>query len=468
MAFHANLAGASQTGERQPMTRDVEFARAEAQRMIELLLKSEDEVTAAEREQIEKDTVANFANHINPGWLKYRKSMTEAGDFASVEWTGQGSLLTDTRGRQFIDALGGFGLYSAGIKHPRIVAAAKAQLDRSPQYSQEMLDSLRAHLAKVLAHLLPGDLQYGFFINSGTEAVEGAMKLAKLHTGKAGFISMEKAFHGKTLGALGLMGKAMYRQPLLPLLDGIRHVPFGDADAVEKTIISAHQAGDGIAAVIAEPIQGEAGAIIPPDDFWPRLRQICDRHGVLLIADEVQTGLGRTGTLFGVDHWNVVPDIVCLGKALGGGVIPCSGFFANAKLWECMVPNPFMHSTTTGGNPVACAAALAYLTVLLEEDLAGQARDKGEYILNRLGELQARYPDILSEVRGRGLLIGMEFPSDEMGWQVASGMFSRQVLTAGTFINAKTIRIEPALNISYELIDEILKRLEDTFRSISQ
>lgn len=456
----------AQAGQDKTISRDVDFARAEAQRMVDFLMKPEGMVTSAEKERVENETVENFPRYINPGWLQYRKSMTEAGDFASVEWTGQGSVITDTRGREFIDVLGGFGLYSAGIRHPKIVAAAKAQIDRSPQYSQEMLDSLRAHLAKVLAHLMPGDLQYGFFNNSGTEAVEGAMKLAKLHTGKAGFIAFEKAFHGKTLGALGLMGKAMFREPLLPLLEGIRHVPFGDADAVEQAIVSAQQVGDGIAAVIAEPIQGEAGAIVPPDAFWPRLREICDRHGVLLIADEVQTGLGRTGTLFGVDHWGVTPDIMCLGKALGGGVIPCSGFFATAKVWECMAPNPFMHTTTTGGNPVACASALAYLSVLMEEDLAAQAREKGEYILGRLEELKAKYPGILSAVRGRGLLIGMEFTSDALGWKVASGMFSRRVLTAGTLVNAQTIRIEPALNISYELIDEMLARLEDTFSSI--
>lgn len=435
--------------------------------MLDLLLMPEDQVPAADKARIEQDTVENFANHINKGWLKYRKSMTEAGDFASVEWTGQGSMLTDTRGREFIDVLGGFGLYSAGIRHPKIVAAAKAQLDRSPQYSQEMLDPLRAHLGKVLANILPGDIQYGFFINSGTEAVDGAMKLAKLYTGKAGFIATEKAFHGKTLGPLTLMGKSTYREPLLPLLANVRHVPFGNADAVEQVLASAKQVGDGIAAMVVEPIQGEAGAIIPPDDYFPRLREICDRYGVLLIADEVQTGLGRTGTLFGVDHWNVTPDIICLGKALGGGVIPCSGFFSTAKIWECMEPNPFMHSTTTGGNPIACAAALAYINVLLEEDLAGQAKAKGEYILEKLVTLKAKYPNVLAEVRGKGLLIGMDFATDEMGWQFASGMFTRQVLTAGTFNNARTIRIEPALNISYELIDRMLVILEEVLVSIN-
>ncbi len=450
------------------MSRNVEYARSEAKRMLDLLLTPEDQVSAEDKARIEQDTVDNFANHINKGWLKYRKSMTESGDFASVEWTGQGSLLTDTRGREFIDVLGGFGLYSAGIRHPKIVAAAKAQLDRSPQYSQEMLDPLRAHLGKVLANILPGDLQYGFFINSGTEAVDGAMKLAKLYTGKAGFIATEKAFHGKTLGPLTLMGKSTYREPLLPLLANVRHVPFGDADAVEQVLASAKQVGDGIAAMVVEPIQGEAGAIIPPDDYWPRLREICDRYGVLLIADEVQTGLGRTGTLFGVDHWNVTPDIICLGKALGGGVIPCSGFFSTAKIWECMEPNPFMHSTTTGGNPIACAAALAYINVLLEEDLAGQAKAKGEYILDKLLTLKAKYPGVLAEVRGKGLLIGMDFTTDEMGWQFASGMFTKRVLTAGTFNNARTIRIEPALNISYELIDRMLVILEEVIVSINK
>ncbi|MDD2850652.1 MAG: putrescine aminotransferase [Desulfuromonadaceae bacterium] len=449
------------------MSRNVEYAQSEAKRMLDLLLMPEDQVPAADKARIEQDTVENFANHINKGWLKYRKSMTEAGDFASVEWTGQGSMLTDTRGREFIDVLGGFGLYSAGIRHPKIVAAAKAQLDRSPQYSQEMLDPLRAHLGKVLANILPGDIQYGFFINSGTEAVDGAMKLAKLYTGKAGFIATEKAFHGKTLGPLTLMGKSTYREPLLPLLANVRHVPFGNADAVEQVLASAKQVGDGIAAMVVEPIQGEAGAIIPPDDYFPRLREICDRYGVLLIADEVQTGLGRTGTLFGVDHWNVTPDIICLGKALGGGVIPCSGFFSTAKIWECMEPNPFMHSTTTGGNPIACAAALAYINVLLEEDLAGQAKAKGEYILEKLVTLKAKYPNVLAEVRGKGLLIGMDFATDEMGWQFASGMFTRQVLTAGTFNNARTIRIEPALNISYELIDRMLVILEEVLVSIN-
>jgi len=450
-----------------PSSRDISLALTEAKKMVGLINTQESEVTDAERQWVAESTYQNFANHINKGFLDYRKSVTETKDFALTDWQGEGSILRDVMGREYIDMLGGFGLYSPGIRHPKIVAAAKAQLDRSPQYSQEMLDPLRAHLAKVIAKLTPGDIQYGFFANSGTEAVDGAMKLAKLYTRKSGFISTLKGFHGKSLGALSLLGKAVYREPLLPLLNGVRQVPFGDADAIEQVLKNAAEVGDGIAGVVVEPIQGEAGAIEPPDDYWPRLREICDKYEVLLIADEVQTGFGRTGKIFGVDHWGVTPDIMCFGKALGGGVIAMSGFFSTAKIWKCMEPNPFMHTTTTGGNPVACAAALAQITVLLEEDLAGQAAEKGEYIKTKVSAIQEQYPHILSGIRGRGLLLGMVFPNDEIGYKVASGLFSRGVLTAGTLTNAKTIRIEPALNIPYELIDEMLKRLEDTISSLT-
>jgi putrescine aminotransferase len=448
--------------------RDLTTALEEAQQMVDTILTPPDQTPLASRKEIARQTVRNFRDHINKGFLEYRKSVTEATNFAMTEWTGEGSILVDALDREFLDVLGGYGLYSYGIRHPKIIAAVKAQLDRSPQYSQELLDPLRAQLARIIALITPGKIQYGFFANSGTEAVEGAMKLAKLYSGRKGFIAMLKAFHGKTLGSLSLMGKKNFREPLLPLLEGVRHVPFGDADAVEQTLAAAKAVGDDIAAVVAEPVQGEAGAVVPPDEYWPRLREICNHYDVLLIADEVQTGMGRTGEIFGVDHWQVTPDILCLGKALGGGVVPMSAFFSTAKIWECMEPNPFMHTTTTGGNPLACSAALSAITVLLEEDLAGQAKTKGAYMLAQLSQLQKRYPGVLANIRGLGLLIGMEFPTDGIGYKVASGLFSRGVLAAGTLTNARTIRIEPALNVPQEILDEVLNRLEDVFKTIER
>jgi putrescine aminotransferase len=414
------------------------------------------------RRKIATDTLDNFRLYYNKGYLEYRKSVTQGGEFAAIEWSGRGSHFEDIAGRQWVDCLGGYGIYSAGINHPKIVRAVKSQLERMPLSSQELLDPLRGALAELLGELAPGDLQNCFFINNGTDAIEGAMKLARLYTGKPGFISCVRGFHGKSYGALSLMGKGEFRLAFEPLLQDVYFVPFGDADAVEAELRKAEAVGMAIAGVVAEPVQGEAGAIVPPADYWPRLREICTRYGVLLIADEVQTGMGRTGRMFAVEHWDVVPDIICLGKALGGGVMPLSAFMSTPEIWKVLEPNPFIHSSTFGGNPLACAAGIAAVNVTLEEDLPGQAAAMGEYLLTELRKLQKRFAQHLIEVRGLGLLIGMEFVDTEFGYAVAAGLFKRGVLVAGTLLSAKTLRIEPALNIPRALVDEVLEKLEET------
>jgi putrescine aminotransferase len=200
----------------------------------------------------------------------------------------------------------------------------------------------------------------------------------------------------------------------------------------------------------------------------PRARELCTEHGALLIADEIQTGMGRTGALWGVDHTATVPDVMCLGKSLGGGVMPLSAFIAPPDIWEVMIPNPIIHSTTFGGNPMACAAGIAAIQVTLEEDLPGQAAAKGSFLLRELAALRARYPQVLTDVHGKGLLIGMEFPTDDAGFRCAAGLFKRGVLVAGTYSRARTIRIEPALGIPMELLNELLARLEDTFSEVAK
>lgn len=446
--------------------RNIENAKREVA-WINRIIDGTTPLTESVRQEIASKTVENFRDNINKGFLEHRKSATIAGDFAMTEWTGKGSVITDVLGREFLDALGGFGLYSLGIAHPKVVAAVKAQLDRNPQYSQEMLDPLRAQLGRVMANLTPGSIQCGFFANSGTEGVEGAIKLAKLHTGKSGFISMLGGFHGKTNGSLSLLGKAVFREPLLPLLPNVRFAEFGNLASVEAELKKAKMTGEGIAGIIAEPVQGEAGAIVPPPDFWPGLRALCDQYGVLLIADEVQTGFGRVGEIFGVDLFGVEPDIMTFGKALGGGVVACSAFFAKPEIWECMTPNPFMHTTTTGGNPIACAAALAGIEVMLEEDTPRQSREKGEHIMGILEGFKEKYPSVLKDVRGKGLLIGMSFADGDIGYKAAAGLFQRRVLTSGTLNNAQAIRIEPALNIPMPLIDEMMNRIEDTIKELA-
>jgi putrescine aminotransferase len=420
------------------------------------------------RRRLISDTLENFRLYYNRGYLEYRKSVTEGGEYAAVEWSGRGSTFEDVSGRRFIDCLGGYGIYSAGINHPKIVRAVKSQLERMPLSSQELLDPLRGALAEILGELAPGDLQESFFINNGTDAVEGAMKLARLYTGKPGFISCLRGFHGKSYGSLSLMGKGDYRHAFEPMLEDVYFVPFGDAEAVEQELHKAEAVGHGIAAVVVEPVQGEAGAIVPPDSYWPRLREICTRYGVLLIADEVQTGMGRTGKLFAVEHWGVAPDILCLGKALGGGVMPLSAFMSTPQIWKVLEPNPFIHSSTFGGNPLACAAGIAAVNVTLEEDLPGQAAASGAYLLGELRAMRKRFADHWLDARGLGLLLGLEFVDNDFGYAVAAGLFRRGVLVAGTLLNARTLRLEPALNIPRALLDEVLEKLEDTLQELTQ
>lgn len=413
-----------------------------------------------------RHTLENFEDFYNRGFLTYRKSVAEAKDFAALEWSGKGSIMKDLLGREYIDCLGGFGIYNTGICHPKIVEAVQHQAARMPLSSQELLDPLRGALAELIGELAPGDLQECFFINNGTDAVEGALKLARLHTKRTGFISSVAGFHGKSMGSLSVMGKHVYRRPFEPLLPGIHFVPFGDAAALEMEFKKLKTVGESVAGLILEPVQGEAGAIVPPPGYLPRARELCDEYQTLLILDEVQTGFGRTGKIFACEHWNVVPDIMCLGKSIGGGVMPLSAFVSNPLIWEVMEENPFIHSSTFGGNPLACAAGIAAVEVMLEEDLPNQAARKGAFLLQELQKMQKEFPEIITSVHGLGLLIGIDFVSDETGYAVAAGLFRRGVLVAGTLISSKTIRMEPALNIPDDLLGKVLDRFHDCLAEI--
>jgi putrescine aminotransferase len=450
------------------MTVDYENALDYSSRWIDLIHKTEFP-TVDEAHKIIDESKSNFAEHYNRNWLEYRKSVTESGDWAAVEWSGSGAVFKDVLGREYLDFLGGFGMMDLGWSHPDVVETVKAQLNRSPMPSQELLDPLRGVLAKLLAEITPGDLKYSWFGASGTEANEAAMKIAKLYTGKSAFIVGLRAFHGKTMGSLSLMGKSDYRAPMGQMYAGqVYHVPFGDADAVEKQLDICEKVGIGVAAVMFEPIQGESGAIVPPDDFWPRIRAATKKHGVLLIADEVQTGLGRTGRLWGVDHWNVTPDIMTVAKSLGGGVMPISAVTTTEEVYRPMMyPNPFMHTTTTGGGALACSAAIAAIHVTLRERLWEQAAQKGGYLISQLEKFAAQYPQIYEKITGKGLLIGMHFKAPEIGYKVAAGLFKRNIVVAGTLTSAQTIRIEPPLIVSQEQMDILLERLGDVLKEIS-
>lgn len=423
--------------------------------ILELI--SKEDLTKEEAEWVTRETVDGFREYVNPGFLEYRKSVTMDKQFAAVEWKDSGlNCFMDVNGKEYIDCLGGFGIFNVGHRHPKVMAAVKNQLNRQALHSQDLLDPLRAMLAKIVADVTPGDLKYCFFTNSGTESVEGALKLAKMYSDRTVFISTTRAFHGKSLGSLTATGKGMFRKPFLPLVPGFRHVPFGDIDMMRKTIECCALVGEDVAAVILEPIQGEGGVIIPPEGYLKQVRELCDQFGVLLIFDEVQTGMGRTGKMFCCEHDDVVPDILCLAKSFGGGIMPAGAVVATEEVFKSLFPNPFMHTTTFGGNPLACAAAIATFNVLIEENLPARAVELGKHIMDGLRATASEFPELVMEIRGKGLLIGMEFQSDEIGYGVSKGMFDNGVLVAGTLINSKTLRIEPPLTITYEEADRVI------------
>ncbi|MBI5883015.1 MAG: putrescine aminotransferase [Elusimicrobia bacterium] len=435
----------------------------ETQRTLDIVAKAD--LTDEERDALTETTVSAYANYVNPGILEYRKSVST--EYISIEWSDSANTFNDIKGKKYIDFLGGYGVFNVGHRHPKVIAAVANQLKRQALHSQELLEPFRAILAKLVHDITPGDLQFSFFGNSGAEAIEGAMKLAMLHTGRKSFVAAVSGFHGKTLGALSATAKAKFRQPFLPILPDCYHVPYGDADYVESILKSADEVGNDIAGVILEPIQGEGGINVPPDDYLPRVRDLCDRYGALLIADEVQTGMGRTGRMFCVEHWNVVPDILCMGKAFGGGVMPIGAFVSNKTVWEQLFPEPWLHSTTFGGNPLACVAAIAAIHVTLEEKLPERAEKMGNEMMGRLKALRRRFPKLCVDVRGKGLMIGIEFPSDAIGYEIAKGFFDNGVLVAGTLFSAKTIRIEPPLTITTAEMNQALGVIEKVFKEVN-
>jgi putrescine aminotransferase len=280
---------------------------------------------------------------------------------------------------------------------------------------------------------------------------------------------MVNGFHGKSLGAVSVTGKGDYRKPYLPIIQGVQHVEYGNADAAEAAIKNLIAVGETVAGLIVEPIQGEAGIVLPPEGYLKQLRAICDKYDVFLIFDEIQTGMGRTGTMWAAEYYDVVPDIMTFGKAFGGGVMPITGIVARPHLWvDELIENPWvLGSPTFGGNPLACAAAIAAIKFTLENDLPKQIAEKGNYLMGKLNELKEKY-SILVDVRGKGFLIGLEYPTPEMGWAVSKGLFKRGVMTGGTLNNAKVNRLEPPGIMSYETLDLIISKLDETLAEVEK
>lgn len=408
---------------------------------------------------ITADVARKYQDYVNPTAL----NLLRLAGFDRVEHSGSGAIISDIEGNDYIDCLGGYGVFSLGHANEEIVDAVYAQLRQLPLSSKTFLNKPLADLAEQLALLTPGDLQYSFFCNSGAEAVEGALKFARMATGRPAFISTHGSYHGKTLGALSASGRDIYKDPFRPLLETFHFVPFGDIAALEATI------DDTIAAVILEPIQGENGIFVAPDGYIQAVRKLCDQHGALLILDEVQTGLGRTGRLFACEHSGVTPDILTLAKALGGGVMPIGAIVGTKAVWDkVFTVNPYLHTSTFGGNQAACTAALKTLEIIQRDGLVARAEVAGERLMSGLTGVKADFPGILVDVRGRGLMIGVEFADADVGKLVIGSLVKGGVVAAYTLNNPEVMRFEPPLIITDEQIDRVVSVFRDAVLEIQQ
>lgn len=408
-------------------------------------------------------------------------SPSYARDYGFVMDYGKGAEVWDVDGNRYIDFAAGIAVNSTGHSHPEIVKAIQEQAEKFIHISSDYYHELMVRVAERIDEIAPMQEAVTVFLaNSGTESVEAAIKLARYATDRRQFVGFLGAFHGRSMGSLSFTAsKARQQERFFPTMPGVWHVPYPDpyrpvfpipaggdeGDAVvnyiEQELFSEALPPDEVAAILVEPIQGEGGYIVPPPNFFPRLRDLCTKYGILLIADEVQSGVGRTGKWWAMQHWNVEPDIVCIAKGIASGV-PMGAMAARKSVgakWK-----PGAHGNTYGGNPIACVSALKTLE-LIEKDYMKNAAEMGAYVLDAVAEMQARHPSI-GHTRGIGLMIGIEFvkdrrtkePAKEMRDRIVHRCFERGLLTLGC--GRSTVRFMPALMIQKELVEEGLQIFE--------
>jgi len=358
----------------------------------------------------------------------------------------EGCKIYTTDGREYVDLISGIAVSSLGHRHPVVVKAIKEQVDRHLHVMVygEFIQKPQSEFAELLTSQLPEKLDRVYFVNSGTEANEGALKLAKKYTGRTKFVAFRDGYHGDTHGSLSVTGRDVYRDPYLPLLPNVEFINFNDPsglDAIDKET----------AAVIMEPIQGEGGIIPAKPEWLKEIRRRCDDGGALLIFDEIQSGFYRTGKLFAFEHYGVVPDILCLAKAMGGGM-PMGAFVSSSEIFEVFKHNPPLnHVTTFGGHPVCCAAAHANLQTLLSGDFASKA--------DRIAEIACHMlrGDGITEVRGRGAMLGLQLRDSELTKNVVEHCFKKGIILGWTLHSDTLVRIAPPLIIEEQMLEECFR-----------
>ena len=362
-----------------------------------------------------------------------------------------------------LDMISGIAVANVGHSHPKVVDAVKTQMEKFAHvnvYGRFTLTP-QVEIAERLASVSPGNLDVSFLTSTGTEANEGALKLARKYTGRPGFVAFERSFHGRTFGSLSVSWRKEWREPFEPLLEKVSFVPFNNLNASDQVI------GDDTAAVIIEPVQGECGVRIPSENFLPGLRKICDERGVLMICDEVQGAMGRAGQWFSCQNWDIIPDIITLAKSFGGG-LPLGAILSTEKIFSTFLDPPLSHLTTFGGNPVSCAAAIAAFDIIKEDDLINKSKELGSYLNERLHSAKSEFPDMISEIRGIGLWYAFDTNPKKITMPLVNEMQSRGVIVGSMLNSEGTIRIAPPLTIRPAEIDAFIGVLKASLRIIKR
>jgi len=391
-----------------------------------------------------------FATYLNPQKVRVMR----AAGLDIIEAQRSGPWVWDLDGRRFLDCFTSAGSFNVGRRNPRVVAAAHAAIDRLDHGNFLLCSREKAELAAKLAEITPPGLNCTMFGTGGGEAVDFAIKVARGSTGRPRIVSSVNGYHGHTGFALSAAGRGAFRQPFEPLMPEFVQVPFGDIDALDAVV-------DGqTAAVLLEPIQGEGGIVMPPPGYLAAVRAVCDRSGALLILDEIQTGLGRTGRWWAGEHFDVVPDIMTIAKSLGGSLVPISATVFTEDVREFMIPNPFIHLSTFGGSDVACAVALEVIAVIEETGLVAHAAAMGERLFAGLDAVAAAHPEVISEVRGLGLMAGIEYAEDSMGPRMSYHLADHGVLAVYSGNQPSVMRLMPSLVVEEAEVDFLLEALD--------
>lgn len=397
-----------------------------------------------------------FATFLNPQKVRVMR----AAGLDIIEAQRSGPWVWDLDGTRYLDCFTSAGSFNVGRRNPRVVAAAHAAIDRLDHGNFLLCSREKAELAARLAEITPGDLACTMFGTGGGEAIDFAIKLARGASRRPKIISTINGYHGHTGFALSAAGRGAFRQPFEPLMPEFVQVPFGDIDAMRAAI------DERTAAVLLEPIQGEGGIIVAPEHYFAEVRAACDHAGVLLILDEIQTGLGRTGKWWASEHYGVVPDIMTTAKSLGGSLVPISATVFTEELREFLIPNPFIHLSTFGGSDLACAVALEVLDVIEETGLVEHAAAMGALLFDGLHSIASSYPDFIADVRGLGLMAGVEYVEDSLGPRMSYHLSHHGVLAIYSGNQPAVMRLMPSLVIEEPEVAFLLEAFESALKDL--